>query len=53
MSLADLAPLLVAFAIGWNCVSFAQALVRGEPIWLSGILLGLLIMTFIALKVSA
>ncbi len=43
----------LAFAIGWNAVSFAKALKRGDPLWPSGLLLAVLVPMFIALKVNS
>lgn len=48
-----LASSALAFAIGWNTVSFARALTRGDPLWLSGILLAVLVPMLIAVKVSS
>ena len=43
----------LAFAIGWNTVTFAKALTRGGPLWPSGVLLAVLVPVFIAIKVSS
>lgn len=53
MDLGLIAQAAVAFAIGWNAMTFAKALVRCEPLWPSGILLAVLIPLFIALMVQA
>jgi hypothetical protein len=52
MDMPEVAALGVSFAIGWNAVTFFGALARSKPLWPSGMLLAVLIPTFILLKVG-